>query len=103
MTTASGGEGNSDHNLPVQMRSRGAAGIPCNGEFFVVKQTYRGHVRASHVLILGLTGSYFLRRLIIPSAARPITIPARIDSQGNPGIAGADSGVMLDDVEVGAC
>jgi hypothetical protein len=38
--------------------------------------------------------------LVIPSKAMPMTIPAMIDSHGNPGIAGSTRGVVVEEEDV---
>jgi len=48
---------------------------------------------ASGVQPEGFRAAYFLRRLSIARAAKPISMPARIDSNGNPGIGGNAIGV----------
>lgn len=48
-----------------------------------------------------LNGDYRFRRLTMTSVVNPRTIPAKMDSTGNPGIAGITSGVVVLEVVAG--
>ena len=50
--------------------------------------------------LVASNNTHFLVRLMTPTVARPMRIPARIDSHGKPGIAGIGSVLLLNTVEV---
>jgi len=60
-----------------------------------VKPKVTASIRCRYNRLFPFNYSQFLARLMIPTVARPIMIPARMDSHGKPGIPGTFSVLVL--------